>query len=94
MLWRNFRARDDNSKVLFAKDPPFGQTNFERAQRTIAGILKLIDDVQMDVARLRAGNANLRLPIVKMEARAKGLDATRREKCPRAQSNRKKDARP
>ena len=94
MLRRNFRAFDDDAQVLLAKRRPFGQANFEGAERTIAGIFEFIGDVKMDAAGRGAGNENLRLAIGKLIARAKGMDAARREKCARAQDNAKKDSRP
>lgn len=94
MLRRNFRALDHNTQVLLAKCGPFGQTNIEGAQRTIAVIFEFIGDVKMNAAGRRPGNKNLRLPIGKLIARAKGLDATRGEKCPSAEGGREKNAQP
>src|ERR1700689_4962990 len=47
----------------------------------------------MDAAGRGAGNENLRLPAGKFVTGAQGVDASRREKCARAQDNRKGDAR-
>ena len=94
VLRGNFRALDDDAQVLLAKHRPFGQTNFEGAERTIAGIFEFIGDLKMDAARRGAGNENLRLPISKLIARAKGMDAARRQECARAQDNAKKVSRP
>ncbi len=88
MLRGNFRALDDDTQVLLAKYGSFGQTNIEGAQRTIAGIFEFIGDVKMNAAGRCPGNKNLRLPIGKLIARAKGLDAARGEKCPRAEGGR------
>ena len=90
VLWRNFRAFDEDAQVLFAEHRAFGQTNFEGTERTIAGIFEFIDDVKMDASRRSSGDENFRLPIGKLKARAKGLDAARREKCPRAQDSAEK----
>jgi len=79
---------------LLAQPRPFGQTNFEGTEGTIAGIYELIDDVKMDAARRGARNTNLRLTIGKMETRAKGQAAARSEKCTSAQGSRTKNAQP
>jgi len=50
--------------------------------------------MKMDAARRSRRNANFRLTIGKLVARAKRVDTARREKCPSAQGNRKKDAQP
>lgn len=90
MLRGNFRALDDHAQVPLAKYAPFGQANFERAQRTVAVIFEFIGDVKMDARRGRAGNQNFRLAIGKLVARAEGLDAAGREKCAGAQGGGKK----
>jgi hypothetical protein len=90
----NFRAPDDDAQVLLAKHRSFGQTNFKGAERTIAGILEFIDDVKMDAAWRCARNENLRLPVGKLKAGAQGLDAARREHCPRNKGNRKNNPQP
>jgi hypothetical protein len=92
VLRGNFRSFDEDAQVLLAKRRSFGQTNFDGTERAIAGIFEFIDDVKMDAARRCARNENLRLTIGKVKARAQGLDAARREKCPRAEDSRKKDA--
>jgi len=92
VLRRDLRAFDEDTQVLHAKHGSFGQSNFEGAERTISGIFEFIDDVKMDAVRGGAGNENLRLPIGKLIARAKGVNASRREKGPCAQGNGKQDA--
>jgi hypothetical protein len=94
VLRRNFHAFDEDAQILLAKHRSFGQTNFEGAEGTIAGIFEFIGDLKMDAAGRGAGNENLRLPIGKLIARAKGVDAARCQECARAQYNAKKVSRP
>lgn len=80
MLRGNFRAFDDHAQILRSKRRAFGQTDFEGAERAIAVIFEFIGDMKMDAVRGSAGNENLRLPVGKLIAWAKRLDAARREK--------------
>ncbi len=94
LLRRNFRALDNDTQVLLAKHSSLRQSNFKGAQRAIAGIFEFIDDVEMDAAGRSAGNKDLRLPIGKLIAGAEGMDAARREECPRAEDSREKNTQP
>jgi hypothetical protein len=90
---RNFHAFHEHAQVPLAKRGAIRQTNFEGTERSIAAIFEFIDDVNVNAALRRARNANLRLPIGKFIARAKGTHAARREKSPRGQGGRKNDSR-
>jgi hypothetical protein len=94
VLRGNFHAFDEDAQVLLAEHWARWQTNFEGTERTIAGILEFIGNAKMDASRRSSGDENLRLPIGKLKARAKGMDAARREKCPRAQDSADKYSRP
>ncbi|HLW44138.1 MAG TPA: hypothetical protein VKS00_06580 [Candidatus Acidoferrales bacterium] len=94
VLRRNFHAFNEDAQVLLAKYRRFGQTNFEGTEGTIAGIFEFIGDLKMDAAGRGAGNENLCLPIGKLIARAKRMNAARRQEYARAQDNAKKDSRP
>jgi len=90
---RNLRGFDEHAQVVFPEGPRFGQTNIKEAKRTVTVIFKLVDNVKMDAVRRSAGNLNLGLPVAKMIARAKGMDAARGKNGACTQSNKKQNAR-
>ena len=88
-LWRDFPAIHSHAQILGSERRPFRQTRFQRAKRTIAGVVEAIGntDVKPSAARRIAHSANFSLAIDETEPGTQRLHATRRQECPCAKGN-------
>jgi hypothetical protein len=93
-LWRDFPAIHSDAQILGSKRRPFRQALFQRAKRTIAGVVEAIGntDVKPSAARRIAHGANFSLAIDETEPGTQRPHATRSQECPCAKGDWKKVA--